>query len=190
MRLILVFKAPCDTTLVVINTTICSGIAVDLFALASGVKGTLSYSTNGTTWTALTSPTNVTPSVTTTYYIKDTLVSGCFDIDTLVITVNPQPTIPSVSSPIMNVCPATTVDLTTISSALTPSVSGGVFEWHVSNSSSSVLVSNQNTVVAGDYYLFERSPAGCYSTGLKVTVAIQVCCPTTLCIPVTVARSN
>ena len=179
----------CDTTLVVKDTTICNGSSVDLFTLASGVKGTLSYSTNGTTWTALTSPTNVTPSLTTTYYIKDTLVIGCFDIDTLVITVNPEPTAPSVSSPIMNVCPTTTVNLTTIASALTPSVSGGVFEWHVSNSSSSALVSNQNTVVAGDYYLFERSPAGCYSVGLKVTVTIQVCCPPKICLPVAVTRN-
>ena len=184
------FKAPCDTTLTVTNTTICNGTTVDLFSLASGVKGSLTYSTNGTTWTALTNPTNVTPSVTTTYYIKDTLVSGCFDIDTLVITVNPQPTTPSVSSPIMNICPLTTVDLTTISSALTPSVSGSVFEWHVSNSSSSAMVSNQNTVGAGDYYLFERSPAGCYSTGLKVTTTINVCCPPKICIRVTITRKN
>ena len=183
------FSPTCDTTLTVTNTTICNGATVDLFAQASGVKGTLTYSTNGTTWTALTSPTNITPSVTTTYYIKDTLTSGCFDIDTLVITVNSAPTTPSVSSPIMNVCPLTTVDLTTISAALAPSVSGGVFEWHVSNSSSSALVSNQNTVVVGDYYLFERSPAGCYSVGLKVTVAIQVCCPTKNCLPVTVTRN-
>jgi hypothetical protein len=180
----------CDTTLAVVDTAICNGATVNLFTLVSGVKGTLSYSADGTTWTALTSPTNVTPSLTTTYYIKDTLVSGCFDIDTLVITVNPQPTTPSVSSPIMNICPLTTVDLTTISSALIPSVSGGVFEWHVSNSSSSAMVSNQNTVVAGDYYLFERSPAGCYSTGLKVTVVIQVCCSAQICIPVTVTRTN
>ena len=184
------FKAPCDTTLTVSNTTICNGSSVNLFSLASGVKGTLTYSTNGTTWTALTSPTNVTPSVTTTYYIKDTLVSGCFDIDTLVITVNPQPTTPSVSSPIMNICPLTTVDLTTISSALTPSVSGGVFEWRVSNSSSSAMVSNQSAVGAGDYYLFEKSPAGCYSTGLKVTTTINVCCPPKVCLPVTVTRNN
>ena len=179
----------CDTTLVVMDTTICYGKTVDLYTLASGVKGTLSYSTNGSTWIALTNPTNITPSVTTTYYIKDTLVSGCFDIDTLVITVNPEPTSPSISTPIMNVCPAKTVNLTTISGALTPSVSGGVFEWHVSNSSSSALVSNQNTVVTGDYYLFERSPAGCYSGALKVTVAIQVCCPSKICLPVTVTRN-
>ena len=184
------FSFLCDTTLTVTNTTICSGTTVDLFTLASGVKGTLTYSTNGTTWTALTSPTNVPPSVTTTYYVKDTLVSGCFDVDTLVITVNPQPTTPSVSSPIMNICPLTTVDLTTISSALTPSVSGGVFEWRVSNSSSSAMVSNQNTVGAGDYYLFERSPAGCYSVGLKVTTTINICCPPKICLPVTVTRNN
>jgi hypothetical protein len=90
----------------------------------------------------------------------------------------------------MNICPSTTVDLTTIASALTPSVSGGIFEWHVSNSSSSAIVSNQSAVGAGDYYLFERSPAGCYSTGLKVTTTINVCCPPKICLPVTVTRNN
>jgi hypothetical protein len=90
----------------------------------------------------------------------------------------------------MNIYPLTTVDLTTISSALTPSVSGGVFEWHVSNSAASAMVSNPNEVVAGDYYLVEKSLAGGYSRGLKVTTTIQSCCPVPVCIPVTVIKSN
>jgi uncharacterized repeat protein (TIGR01451 family) len=83
----------CDTTLVLADKTICKGATVDLFAQASGVKGTLTYSTNGTTWAALTSPTNVTPSVTTIYYIKDSLTVWCKDIDTLTITVDDLPVV-------------------------------------------------------------------------------------------------
>ena len=351
------FAAFCDTTLTVTNTTICNGASTNLFALASGVKGTLTYSTDGTTWTSLASPTNVTPSVTTTYFVKDTLTGGCFDIDTLVITVNPLPSLmvdmqtcsvdlltytvtvtsnantlsstagtvsgtspnftvsgiptgtnitltatntttncvttqsgtapncscptvnaptnpnapsicegattpaltasvgagetidwyalstggaalasatttftptgtlthgtytyyaearntttncvsnartpvtltvgqiptpPSVTTPQIANCPATTIDLTALSAGLVPSVSGGVFEWHVSNSSSSAIVSNQTAVTTGDYYLFEKSPIGCYSTGSKVHVQISSCCPTNVCIPVTIVRN-
>jgi hypothetical protein len=97
---------PCDTTLTVSNTTICDGASVNLFAQASGVKGTLTYSTNGTTWTALTNPTNVTPSVSTTYFIKDTLTSGCFDIDTLTITVNQAVTAGIGTNPTTATCQA------------------------------------------------------------------------------------
>ena len=100
------------------------------------------------------------------------------------------PDAPSVSSPVMNICPFPTVDLITISAALTPSVSGGVFEWHVNNDSNSALVSNQTAVGAGTYYLFEKSPNDCYSAGVAVQVQIQACCPTPLCIQVTITRNN
>jgi trimeric autotransporter adhesin len=86
----------CDTSLTVNNTTICNGAIVNLYAQTSGIKGTLTYSTNGTTWLALTNPTNVTPSVSTTYFVKDSLTGGCFDSDTLTITVNTLATITSV----------------------------------------------------------------------------------------------
>ena len=178
----------CDTTLTLTDTTICSGASTNLFALANGVKGTLTYSTDGTIWASLISPTNVTPSVTTTYFVKDSLSSTCIDIDTLVITVNPTPTAPSVTTPQIANCPVTTIDLTALSAALTPSVVGGVFEWHVSNSSSSAIVSNQTAVGAGTYYLFETSPAGCYSTDKAVDVQLK-CCPLNTCVPITIVRN-
>ena len=82
------FAPTCDTTLTVVaNTLICKGTRIDLFGLASGVKGTVAYSTDGTTWTALTHPTNVTPSVLTTYFIRETLPFGCVDVDTATISV-------------------------------------------------------------------------------------------------------
>ena len=130
-----------------------------------------------------------------TYYVYAILNpdqgATCRPVQEIKIVISPgaAPSTPSVTSPVNNICPLTTVDLTTISSALTPSVSGGVFEWHVSNSSSSAIVSNQTDVTVGDYYLFEKSPAGCYSAGSKVHVQINACCPPKVCIPVTITRN-
>ena len=172
------------------DTSICNGSTVDLTSLINNYATYLNpvWKQGSITGATVGTPTAVTPSVTTTYYVTADSSNSCKVTIPIVVTVNAVPTTPSVSSPVMNICPLTTVDLTTISAALTPSVSGGVFEWHVSNLSSSAMVSNQTMVVAGDYYLFEHSPVGCYSTGLKVTVAIQVCCPTPVCIPVTVTK--
>jgi large repetitive protein len=182
-------NCPCDTTLTVRDTAICAGTIINLFDMASGVKGTLTYSTNGITWMALTNPTNVNPAVTTTYYIKDSLNTGCKYIRALNVEVTPTPTTPSLTSPVLNNCPVTTVNLTTMAAALTPSVSGSVFEWRVGNSPTSSLVGSSNAVGAGTYYLFEKSPTNCVSTGAVVTVQILTCCPPVICIPVTVTRN-
>lgn len=130
-----------------------------------------------------------------TYYVYAILnptpsSASCRPYQEIKVVVNPAPTPPTVVSPVMNPCPTTTVNLNNISAALTPSVSGGVFEWHVSNSSGSALVSNPTTVGAGTYYLFEKSPNSCYSTGTPLQVQIQNCCPSPLCIPVTIVRNH
>jgi hypothetical protein len=90
------------------------------------------------------------------------------------VTVSPNPSTPSGSTATSNVCPATTVNLSTMQPT-SPSTTGGVFEWHVTNSSSSALVSNPSAVGAGTYYLFEKSSAGCYSSPKAVTVTINTC---------------
>ncbi|MBL7815790.1 MAG: hypothetical protein JNL70_12320 [Saprospiraceae bacterium] len=174
------------------DTSVCNGSSVDLTSLINNYATYLNpiWKEGSTTGTTVATPTAVTPSVTTTYYVTADSSNGCKATIPIVVTVNTVPTTPSVTSPILNVCPASTINLTTVSSALTPSVSGGVFEWHVSNSSSSALVTNPSAAAAGDYYLFEKSPLGCYSVGLKVTAALQVCCPTPNCIPVIVTRQN
>ncbi|MEY4936328.1 MAG: hypothetical protein RIS64_2687 [Bacteroidota bacterium] len=101
------------------------------------------------------------------------------------------PTTPTLSSPQNNPCPTTTVNLNALSASLTPSVTGGVFEWHVSNSAGAAFVSNPTTVTNGIYYLFEKAPvANCYSTAQAVTVTIQTCCPVSICLPASVLRNN
>ena len=142
-------------------------------------------------WTNVTDSTHVTLTAKDSFYIiKD--VFNCFQADTMKVVVNvvSPPTAPTLSSPQMNTCPTTTVNLTALAATLTPSVSGGIFEWHVSNSSGSALVSSPTAVTNGTYYLFEKSPAGCYSTGKSILVQTQICCLTPECIPVLITRTS
>ena len=159
------------------------------------IHGTASIDNNGTASDPTDDKVIYTP--TTNFVGNDSLVyqicdiNGDCDTAKVYITINcVTPSTPSVSSPFNNACPATTADLTALSSALTPSLSGGVFEWHVSNSSGSALVSGETAVGAGTYYLFERSAANCYSVGAAVTVNIVTCCPSPQCIPLQIIKVN
>lgn len=154
--------------------------------------------TNGTDYTA-TYTWNSTdfPNATTapiTYYVyailNPDLGVACRPVQEIQVIVNANPMVPTLTSPMNNSCPTTSVNLTTRAATLNPSIAGGVFEWHTANTSSSSLVPTPTAVGNGTYYLFEKSPVNCYSTGTAATVAIQVCCPATLCLPVTAIRNN
>lgn len=72
-----------------------------------------------------------------------------------------------------NICPLTTVDLTTLQPV---AVAGQIFEWHTvsSNPAVSTLVSSPTQVMAGTYYLYVY--AICYSPASQpVTVTINSC---------------
>jgi hypothetical protein len=187
----------CDTTLTVSNTTTCNGTVVNLFTLASGVKGTLTYSTNGTTWTALTNPTNVTPSVSTTYFVKDTLTSGCFDIDTLMITVNQPVTAGTGTNPTTATCQAGSgLSNINLAGQITGATSGGTWSQTVGTAVGTALntatgVFNPNGIAVG-MYTFRytvKGTAPCPDATTDITITIQNCCPPTICIPVTVTRN-
>ncbi len=92
-----------DTVLVTINpqpnlvvnhpSPICSPGTLDLtnslITLGSTGSGTLSYWTNSAATDTLQSPNSIAASDTN--YIKITVLGGCFDIDSVVTTVNPSP---------------------------------------------------------------------------------------------------
>jgi SdrD B-like domain len=181
-----------DTTI-----SVCTSQNINLTNLVRDIAVKTKDSTNQryfryfhSNWTDVTDSTTVNMTVTDSFYIiKD--VFNCYANDTLKVVVNvtPVPTAPVLSSPQTNTCPTAAVDLTTLAATLTPSVSGGVFEWHVSNNSGSALVSSPTAATDGIYYLFEKSPADCYSTGTAIQVQTVVCCPTPLCIPLVVTRT-
>ncbi len=86
-------------------------------------------------------------------------------------------TTPSGATTLSNACPATTANLVTTQPA-SASTAGGMFEWHVTSSSTSAFVNTPTAVTAGTYYLFEKSTSGCYSLPKAVTVTISSCAPT------------
>ena len=187
----------CDTTLTVSNTTICNGSTVNLFAQASGVKGTLTYSTNGTTWTALINPTNVTPSLSTTYFIKDSLATTCLDIDTLTITVN-QPVMAGVgTNPASATCQAGSgLSNINLAGQITGATSGGTWAQTVGTAVGTALntatgVLNPNGLAVGTYVFryTVKGTAPCPDDTEDITITIQNCCPPTICVPVTVVRN-
>ena len=106
------------------------------------------------------------------------------------VTIYPLPTAPTLTGPQSNVCPNLTVNLTTLSAGLTPSVSGSIFEWHLMNNNASALVSPSTAVMNGTYYLFEKSPSNCYSLGTGLTVSIQQCCPVPINMTLPITRTN
>jgi SdrD B-like domain len=186
----------CDTTLTVSNTTICNGTAVNLFAQASGVKGTVTYSTNGTTWTALTNPTNLTPSVSTTFFIKDSLATYCLDIDTLQIIVN-QPVTAGVGTNPAAICQAGSgIANINLAAQITGATSGGT--WSQTNGTTvgtalntTTGVFNPNGIGVGTY-VFRYTVVGtspCPNDTRDITITIQACCPPSVCLPVTTTRN-
>ena len=179
------------------SLTICGSQTINLTSLVRDTSSyTNSYSAQfyyryfNDNWTVLADSTMVSVTATDSFYvIKDPFACNP-DTMKIKIVVNSVPSTPSVSSSVMNLCPATTVNLTNISAALTPSVSGGVFEWHTTNSPSSPLVNSPSAVGIDTYYLFEKSPSNCYSNSQDVQVQIQTCCPSPMCIPITITRNH
>jgi SdrD B-like domain len=191
------FSPTCDTTLTVVNTTTCNGTTVNLFALASGVKGTLTYSTDGTTWAALANPTNVTPSVSTTYFIKDTLTFGCFDIDTLTITVNQPVTAGVGTNPAAATCQAGSgLANINLAAQITGATVGGTWSQTSGTAVGTALntttgVFNPNGIAVGTY-TFRYTVVGtspCPNDTEDIMITIENCCPPSICIPVTVIRN-
>jgi hypothetical protein len=79
-------------------TAICSGSSASIGA--TSVSGnTYSWTSSPAGYTSTASNPTVVPSVTTTYYLTETVtISGCQKMDSVIITVKPNPTAPTVSN--------------------------------------------------------------------------------------------
>ena len=175
-------SSPCPPIVLTVSSdeSICVGESVTLSASnsLSGIKINWYLSAiGGTPFAVTTSGQTLTlsPTSTTVYYLEGELSESCKSVRTpIVVEVNAKPATPTCVDKVTNICPATTVDLTTVT--ISPiTIVGGVFEWRTGPTPSSPLVSNPRSVGAGTYYLFEKSPAGCYSNPMVVTVNIIPC---------------
>jgi large repetitive protein len=125
---------------------------------------------------ATTQSIEVTPAVTTTYYVETTLTTpgACTSArGSVTVTVNPKPINPVAKSTLSNDC---TKNLQTVNlaDAITTIPAGSVIEWHVANDPASAIITNTTTAGAGTYYAFAKA-GSCYSGGATVTVTITPC---------------
>ncbi|MBL0325630.1 MAG: gliding motility-associated C-terminal domain-containing protein [Cytophagaceae bacterium] len=156
------------------SNTICFGESAII--TATGCNGVVVWST-GQSGSVLT----VTPTTSGVFHYtaKCRAKSGeCQSDDSNIISISVGGVVaaPKALSEVKNVCPFETVDL---NSAILgdPSTSGGSYEFHISNSPNSTLITTTGSVQAGNYYLFERSKFGCFSTPTMITVKIDNCGP-------------
>jgi hypothetical protein len=168
------------------STTICDGTTVDLTSLitsyASYSNPVWALTTAG--GTAVSTPTAVTPSVTTTYVLVAENGSGCKDTANVVVTVNPKPVIADAST---TICDGTTVDLTSL---ITSYATYSNPVWTIGTVSGSVvtaptLVTTSSTMT---FVLVAENGSGCKDTANVLvtvnpkpnfTLAKPVACPGT-----------
>eukprot|EP01041_Mallomonas_annulata_P011720 gene11720-24580_t len=89
--------------------------------------------------------------------------------------VSPMAPVPMANNK-SNVCPAITVDLTTLQPL---AISGVTYEWHATsnNPTASTLVSTPTAAVAGIYYLYSKSEtSSCYSLASSAVTANVILC--------------
>ena len=80
-----------------------------------------------------------------------------------------------------NVCPTTTIDLTTLTASNTPSASGVSLTWHTGTPATTANKITGTAVAAGTYYAaFFDAPNNCYSNGGVATTSVTAtntpCC--------------
>jgi uncharacterized repeat protein (TIGR01451 family)/gliding motility-associated-like protein len=92
----------------------------------------------------------------------------------VVVTVGKKVATPKVIGTITNICPFNTADINTAVLG-EPSTNGGTFEFHVTSSPNSPLITSPSTVSSGTYYVFERSAVGCYSDFASIKVNATEC---------------
>ena len=161
--------------------------ATALSVTATGAS--LSYQWYRNTTNSITGATPVggdlptyTPIITATgilyYYVVITSGTCSTRSNFVAVNVNPTPAAPVASAAtLINPCPITTADLTTLEPA---AVTGISYEWHTvaTNPTTGTKVANPSAVsVSGIYYLYSKADTGgCFSNASSaVTVTITSC---------------
>jgi gliding motility-associated-like protein len=151
---------PKPTVTITNPAPVCSPATVDITAAAvtSGSTAglTFTYFTDAVGTIVLATPAAITTSGT--YYIKGSTAAGCSDIQPVVVTINPKPSV-VVANP-APVCPPATVDITT--AAVTTGSSAGLTFTYFTDAAGTLPLANANAIaVGGTYYIKGTTAAGC-----------------------------
>ncbi len=115
------------------------------------------------------SPTAVTPSQTTEYFLYAENANGCPDTTKVTVNVD-NPQTPRIIQNTSASCPLFTINLVDYQG--TPSDPSYTLEWHSDNTTSPGTLISNTEVGAGTYYLFETTPSGCASASDVLTVRL------------------
>lgn len=143
---------------------------------------------NSVPGTVLATPTSVSLSQTTNYFLIVENQYGC--TDTALVTVNvDNPQAPNIITNVATSCPTTSIDLADYQG--TPSNPAYTLEWHSDNTTNpATLLTNTVVSTSGTYYLFETTLNGCSSASDNSVYVAEVCCPTQNCGTVTITINN
>lgn len=121
----------------------------------------------------ITSPTSVGVNETTNFYLIAENDLGCKD--TAQVTINVQnPQTPTVPSNALTNCSTKTLNLVNYQGS--PSNLTYTLEWHNANNTNAASLITNTVVGVGTYYLFEKSPTGCYSGSDEMIVVNNSAC--------------
>ncbi len=152
------------------DTTICNGETIDLEDLLTGtLVGAVDYGTTFGTYSD-TITTTVSPSITTTYYVRDSVenATGCVDTAQITITVTPQPAFTGRDTAI---CNGETIDLEDL---LTGTLIGAVDYGTTFGTYSDTITTVVSPSVTTTYYIRDsiENATGCVDTA-QITITVR-----------------
>jgi hypothetical protein len=188
------------------DATICTGSNIDLTGQVTDANSTTGTTTFYPTMADATAQTNalgsstVSPTATTTYYVRKntSTTPSCSDIKSLIVTVNSTVTAGTVTNP-ANTCQAGSgIATMNLEGQLAGETTGGKWS-QIANAAPTVGTAlnvntgalNLNGLAVGTYVFryTVKATAPCPTATADVTVVIEACCPAVICLPVTVVRN-
>ena len=154
-------------------SAVCAPNTVDLTGagVTTGSTGSLTYTyfTDAAASSALASPSAVNSSGT--YYIKGATAASCSDIKSVVVTVNPKPTV-FITNP-APICEPNTHNLT--SATITTGSTAGLSFEYFSNASATVIAATPTAInSSGNYYIVGKTISGCSDTAMVMITINKV----------------